>query len=191
MAQQSVTLPTYDGQPVTIIPRDKRGKPVAKVDGALTWKSSNEAVARVDSCDEGNLACVIKAYSEGTATITVTGDGAMGAQVRPLTWTVAVTVTAPEAYSLDGVLGPQLPDVAALRGTVTLVANVADDTGVSSFKWLIDGAPLGEPIAIPPAVIETPWDTTSVEPGIHVVSGEASDAAGNVGTKSLSVLVGR
>jgi hypothetical protein len=73
-------------------------------------------------------------------------------------------------------------------GIVALGAVAADNVGVTSVRFKIDGEPVGEPVAAPPFM--TQWDTRAYAPGPHTIAAEASDAAGNVGVSpGVSVTV--
>jgi Big-like domain-containing protein/lysyl oxidase len=67
-----------------------------------------------------------------------------------------------------------------VSGIVAIGAVAADNVGVTSVRFKIDGEPLGAPITAPPFMAQ--WDTRTYAPGQHTITAEASDAAGNVGT---------
>ena len=69
---------------------------------------------------------------------------------------------------------------ATVSGIVNLGAVAADNVGVTSLRFKVDGQQLGSPITSPPFM--TQWDTRSFSAGQHTITAEASDAAGNVGT---------
>ena len=71
-----------------------------------------------------------------------------------------------------------LRDDGERRDTVTVTA--ADDIGVTSVQFLLDGAPLG--IADTEAPYEAEWGTTTAANGAHTISAVAQDAAGHVTT---------
>ena len=62
-------------------------------------------------------------------------------------------------------------------GTVTLSATAADNVGVASVQFYVDGNPFGA--ADTQAPYETSWNTTAVSEGPHSVMAQARDAAGN------------
>jgi hypothetical protein len=80
-----------------------------------------------------------------------------------------VTVTDPQAGATVG-------------GTVALGATAADDVGVTSLQFKVDGTPVGAPITTPPFMLQ--WDSRTVSAGQHTISAEARDAAGNVGSSA-------
>ena len=67
-----------------------------------------------------------------------------------------------------------------VSGIVNLGAVAADNVGVTSVRFKVDGQQLGAPVTSPPFM--TQWDTRSFSAGQHTITAEASDAAGNVGT---------
>jgi hypothetical protein len=67
-------------------------------------------------------------------------------------------------------------------GSVTLSANATDNVGVTGVQFQVDGANVGPRLTSPP--YQASWDTTQAANGSHVVSAQASDGAGNVGTSA-------
>ena len=84
-----------------------------------------------------------------------------------------VAVTSPAANTTIG-------------GTVTIAATAADDIGVTSVQFLVDGAPLGA--ADTDAPYEAEWATPTTVNGPHTLSAVARDAAGHV-TMSSGVAI--
>ncbi|HEV8688371.1 MAG TPA: Ig-like domain-containing protein, partial [Gaiellaceae bacterium] len=80
-----------------------------------------------------------------------------------------VTVTAPAARSI-------------VSGTIMLGADAADDVGVATAKWYVDGVEVGWDGAGPSWSV--PWDSSTVADGTHRIFAKASDAAGNWGTSA-------
>jgi hypothetical protein len=78
---------------------------------------------------------------------------------------------------------------ATVSGTaVGLAASASDNVGVTGVQLQVDGANVGARLTSPP--YQASWDTTQAANGSHVVSAQASDAAGNVGTSAgVSVTV--
>ena len=87
---------------------------------------------------------------------TVTGD----------TTPPTVSITSPAAGS-------------SVSGTVTVAAAAADDTGVTSVQFRLDGSPLGGPDTTAP--FQAAWDTTTSVNGSHTLTASATDAAGTFG----------
>jgi hypothetical protein len=69
-----------------------------------------------------------------------------------------------------------------VSGTVPVAADASDNVAVSSVQFFLDGTPLGHPVAASPYAIS--WNTTLVPVGSHVLTAEATDASGNVGTSA-------
>ena len=75
-----------------------------------------------------------------------------------------------------------------IGGTVTVAAAAADDIGVTSVQFLLDGAPLGAAAVAAPFQVE--WPTTSVANAAYSLTAVARDAAGRETTSgAVSVTV--
>jgi hypothetical protein len=75
-----------------------------------------------------------------------------------------------------------------VSGTIPVAANAMDDVAVASVQFLLDGKPLGNPVTSSPYAVN--WDTTTATNGTHVLSAQATDTSGNVGTSTnVSVTV--
>ena len=80
------------------------------------------------------------------------------------------------------------PDGATVSGTVTLSADATDNVAVAGVQFMLDGFDLGAEDTTAPYSLA--WDTTTASRGIHTLTAEARDAAGNVTTSvSRSVTV--
>jgi hypothetical protein len=75
-----------------------------------------------------------------------------------------------------------------VTGTVSLVADAADDTGVTQVEFSVDGAPVGTDSAAADGW-SVEWDSVTVENGTHTVSAAATDTAGQTATDSVQVTV--
>ena len=96
--------------------------------------------------------------------------------------TVTHDVTAPTV----AMIGPAAD--ATVSGTIAITAAAADDVGVTSVQFLLDGAPLGAPVTSAP--YEATWSTLSGGNGTHTLTAVARDAAGHVTTaNAVSVTV--
>jgi hypothetical protein len=69
---------------------------------------------------------------------------------------------------------------------VTLQVSATDNIGVASVSATVDDGPLGTAQAAP---YSFSWDTRNSANGSHVLAVRAQDAAGNVGTSSITVNV--
>jgi hypothetical protein len=74
-----------------------------------------------------------------------------------------------------------------VSGTVGLSASASDDVGVAGVQFRVDGVNVGVEVTSSPYAYS--WDSTSAANGSHVLSAVARDAAGNVGSSSVSVTV--
>jgi YD repeat-containing protein len=108
-----------------------------------------------------------------------------------VTTSAAVTVTVSNA-SVDttaptvAVTGPA--SGATVGGNVTVTANAADNIGVTSVQFTLDGIDLGS--AVTSAPFSAPWNTTGAANGTHQLRAVARDAAGNTSISSaVSVTV--
>jgi hypothetical protein len=101
-------------------------------------------------------------------------------------WNLAAVEIVPAASPPDD----QAPQVtvtgpvanATVSGITALGATAADNVGVTSLWFLVDGQPVGPALSNPP--FAGTWDTRTASPGTHLVSAMAADAAGNVGTSA-------
>jgi hypothetical protein len=76
----------------------------------------------------------------------------------------------------------------SVTGTLSLVANAADNVGVAGVRLFVDGTQVGAERTTPPYSVA--WDTTTVPNGSHVITASARDAAGNSATSAtVSVTV--
>jgi hypothetical protein len=75
-----------------------------------------------------------------------------------------------------------------ISGTIPVAANAMDNVAVASVQFFLDGKPLGNPDTSSPYAVS--WDTTTATNGAHVLSAQATDTSGNVGTSpDVSVTV--
>ena len=94
-----------------------------------------------------------------------------------------------DAFDVTAVTGPDTtaPTVAitspadgsTVGGAITIAANAFDDRGVTTVRFLVDGAMVAEDATTPYAV---GWDTAAVSEGPHVLTAVAHDAAGHTTT---------
>jgi hypothetical protein len=73
-----------------------------------------------------------------------------------------------------------------VNGTINLAATAADDTGVTKVDFTVDGAIKNTDTSSP---YSYSLDTTTLTNGTHTIAANAYDAAGNVGTSSVTVTV--
>ncbi|MBI4337450.1 MAG: Ig-like domain-containing protein [Chloroflexi bacterium] len=115
----------------------------------------------------------------GQHTLTVEAVDTVG-NVGSASVTVTVDNTAPTVSITEPAAD------ATVSGTVTVSADTADGQGVTEVRFLVDGVLQGTKAAAP---FSLAWDTTIAANGLHTVTIEARDAAGNVGSASVSVTV--
>jgi hypothetical protein len=70
-------------------------------------------------------------------------------------------------------------DGASVSGTVTVVAEAADNVGVTRVDFLMDGSLLGSATSAPYSIR---WNTRRVARGSHTLQALAYDGAGNMGS---------
>ncbi len=96
------------------------------------------------------------------------------------------------AVEVLGADGPSAPDTsppvvtvddpaggATVGGIVNLAATAADNVGVASVSFAVDGVKVGQTDTTPPFTVA--WDTKTATAGKHTITASAADAAGNVG----------
>jgi thermitase len=79
-----------------------------------------------------------------------------------------------------------LADGGAIAGAVNVQATASDNVGLTSITFSVDGAVLETTLTAP---CSFPWDTRAAADGTHIVSVTATDAAGNVGNVTISVII--
>jgi hypothetical protein len=148
-----------------------------------TWSAGSGMAARNNF--DGNFsedALQMAAGATGARTATDNISGAMSAQIVALK-PLQTDMTAPSATVTAPVSGATVSGPA-----VVLSASASDNVGVASVQFQVDGANVGPRLTSPP--YQTTWDTTQASNGGHVVTAQATDGAGNVGTSvGVSVTV--
>jgi hypothetical protein len=115
-----------------------------------------------------------RVHSKNSAgTESISGDFAFQTSNTTDTTPPTVSITAP------------LTNV-TVSGAVTLTANATDNVGVTSVQFQLDSVSLGSALTTSPYTMS--WNTATTTNGVHTLSAQARDAAGNVGT-SLPVVV--
>lgn len=66
-----------------------------------------------------------------------------------------------------------------VSGRIPVAADVSDNEGVASVRFLLDGKPMGNPVAAPSYA--TPRNTAAISNGPHTLSAIATDSSGNTG----------
>ncbi|MBL8210482.1 MAG: putative Ig domain-containing protein [Bryobacterales bacterium] len=106
--------------------------------------------------------------------------GLTAAEVYSLVSSPVSTDSTPPAVSF---LYPSTHSVHS--GVVEVSAAAGDNVGVTSLRFLLDGAPLGVELSAPP--YRATWNTALTADGQHTITAEARDAAGNRGSASVTV----
>jgi hypothetical protein len=70
----------------------------------------------------------------------------------------------------------------SVSGMSTVSASASDNVGVTGVQFKIDGADLGQELAMPPYSLQ--WDTSTASNGSHTITAVARDAAGNMTTSA-------
>src|SRR4029434_8471985 len=78
---------------------------------------------------------------------------------------------------------------ATVSGTITVTATASDNVGVVGVRFLLDGGPLAAEDTTPPYSIS--WNTGLATDGSHALSAVARDAAGNLTTSVINVIVSK
>ena len=169
--------------------------------GATLTFTTNEPTTGWISYVAGTACPCTDAFSSGIGTshtITLTGlapdtdhrveakahDAASNAQAAvPInfqTLPASTDLVAP-LVAIDG------PTGGTVAASVLLQATVSDNVAVTSVTFRVDGVVVGAPDTIAPYAAQ--WDTTAFSDGAHTISVEGRDAANNVGTAAVIVLV--
>ncbi|HET7176803.1 MAG TPA: Ig-like domain-containing protein [Gammaproteobacteria bacterium] len=185
----TVSNTTTGGTPTVSLTTPASG---AKVSGTVTVAASasesGSSIADVQfRLDGSNLGSAVTASpyhlswdtttaSNGSHTLTAvaTDAGGHSASATPVTVTVSnggVDTTPPTV----AITSPA--DGATVSGSVTVYANAADDTSVTSVQFMLDGGKLGAAVTSSPYHVS--WDTATVGNGSHSLSAVATDSAGN------------
>lgn len=164
----------------------------ATISLAASATDSGGAVARVDFYAGPTLIGTSTAapfvatwtnVSQGTYPLTALATDNGGAR----TTSAAVTVTVTGADATPPTISVVSPaSGATVSGSVTVSANAADNVGVASVQFSVDGAALGA--AATSAPYHVAWDTTRVSNGMHTVAAVARDAAGNTSTNAAATV---
>ncbi len=102
-------------------------------------------------------------------------SGAMASSGDQTFTTLAVPDTTPPTVSITA----PAPG-ATLSGATSVTATAADNVGVASVQFKLDGANLGSAVTSSPYSVS--WNTASASNGSHTLSAVARDAAGNTAT---------
>ena len=106
-----------------------------------------------------------------------------GSKLAFLYYRGVVPATPPVPDTTAPTVGIDAPATdATVTGVVTLQATAADDVGVTSVQFKLDGTDLGPAKTAPPYSLD--WDTTTTSDGPHELTAVARDAAGHSTTSA-------
>ena len=163
----TVTATAVDDIGVTSVQFLLDGAPFGEADTEFPYQVEWSTLTATNAAHTWTAVARDAAGRETTATpvsVTVLNDAAAP----------TVTITNPTAEATIG-------------GTLTVAATAADDIGVTSVQFLLDGAPLGAADSEAPYEVE--WVTTASANGAHTISAVARDAAGRETTSTVPVVV--
>jgi hypothetical protein len=146
-----------DGQPL--------GAPVTSAPYSYNWTVGSTSLgAHTLSARASDSAGNVATAASVTVNV-VTGGGGGGPDTTPPT----VSITNPTAGE-------------TVSGTTPLAASASDNVAVAAVQFFLDGKAIGSPVTAPPYAIS--WDTTTAASGTHMLSAQATDTSGNVGSSS-------
>ena len=141
------------------------------------------SIAGADDAPPYESTWATTAAANGAHTLTAVARDSAG---RETTATISVIVANDAAAPTVAVTGPAADST--VSGAVTVTATAADDIGVTSVQFLVDGAPLGA--ADTAAPYQAAWATGAVPNGAHTIAAVARDAVGHETTATaISVTV--
>ncbi len=119
--------------------------------------------------------------TDGAHTLTAqASDAAANTGISP-----AVNVTVDNTAPAVNITSPAIG--ATVSAAVTITATGTDPSGVTQVQFFVDGVSLGTDTAAP---YSAAWNTTSTIDGVHALTAQASDGAGNSGVStSVNVTV--
>jgi hypothetical protein len=100
---------------------------------------------------------------------------------------MSFTTLAPTADTQAPTVAFVTPAAGAVEGPVTIEASASDNVAVVSVEFKVDGVSIGAPDTAAPFTLV--WNSTGVADGAHTITAEARDAANNLGTASVAVVV--
>jgi hypothetical protein len=131
-----------------------------------------------------SLTAVTPAHSEGVVDVVVTNSDGLAGVLRG-GYTYVAPAPAPDTTPPTVAFNSPTPG-SQVWGMVSVVVAGADNVGVASVTVTVDGAVLESRTVSP---YSFSWDTTTVAAGTHTLGATARDAAGNVSSTSISVVV--
>jgi hypothetical protein len=152
----------------------------------LSWNSTNTTSCTASGVWTGTKATSGSQSVSPTATSTYnlscTGIGGTANASATVTVTASGGDTTPPTVSITNPADGSRP-----AGTINLTANASDNVGVVGVQFKLNGSNLGPEDATAPYSYS--WDTTTVPHGSYSLSATARDAAGNIQTVTINVIV--
>lgn len=149
---------------------------VLKLNGAVIGSKNNAPY---------NFSWNTSGLSSGTYTITATATDASG---NSDVSTIQVGYNTPAGSDITpptvSITSPA--NGASVTNTITVSVSAADNIGVSSVNFKVDGAAVA---VINTAPYNFSWNTTNFAAGVHTLTATAADVAGNTNTHSIQVTV--
>ena len=170
----------------------------AAVAGTITLAATTSAPGGVQFLVDGNPFGAIvttQPYTIAWDTTTVP-NGTHWLAAQGIDVQIGTSPTVQVRVSNGGVIDTTPPTVTitdptaaeTVSATTAISANAADDTGVASVQFFVDGASIGAPVTAPPFIVY--WDTLTLADGPHSVTATATDTVGNIGNAaSVTVTV--
>ena len=109
------------------------------------------------------------------------GYGQVNAYKAVLAAQTSTIDTTPPTVSISG-----LANLATVLGTIQIQGTATDNVGVTTITFCVDGQVITTATSSP---FMFSWNTVNVSNGTHTLTVKASDAAGNVGSASISLNV--
>ena len=134
-----------------------------------------------------NGQCTFTYTGTNTGADTITATATVAEEAQPPA-TAAVTVTEAKDTKPPTVSITAPAAGAKVGSTITVSASATDNRGVVGVQFKLDGVNLGAMVTSAPYVLS--WNTAKASQGVHKLTADASDAAGNTATSAaVSVTV--
>ena len=138
-----------------------------------------------DTASPYSVALNTATIANGNHTLTAVAHDAANNMTTSAALIIKVSNTTPDKTAPTVALTSPA-NSATVKNTINVTANAADNTGVASLQFQLDGTNVGS--ALTAAPYSMAWDTTKSAKGTHTLRAIAKDAAGN-STTSAGVTV--
>jgi fibronectin type 3 domain-containing protein len=191
-ATQTVTVnnPVADTTPPDTTITAKPSSSSTVTSASFSFTSSENSSTFECKIDGGSYALctsprVYSSLGVGSHTFSVRAiDAAQNTDSTPATY--SWTILAPQDTTPPTVAFAAPSDGASVSGILTASANATDDTGVSKVDFYLDQ---NFKISDTGAPYNYSFDSKTLNNGAHTLTAKAYDAAGNIGTKTITVQV--